>query len=222
MLQIVFSGLLVLHILSGILGLVTGTVAMISNKSGKVHRLAGKVFLYAMLGIFVTSIYMSIAHSNLFLLLVGFFSFYLAATGYRILYLKMLHSKKIHPTILDYSITTTGLLAGVALLLLSVWLFTKANMFGVVTLCFGGLSTWFGYTDWAKFKYPSTDKKHWIKSHGMRMAGAYTATITAFVVVNIHIAQGWILWLLPAIIVIPIAQKTVKNFTRKSIQKQYI
>jgi hypothetical protein len=222
MLQSIFSSLLVLHILSGSVGLITGTIAMASNKSGKVHRLAGKLFFYAMLGIFVTSIYMSIAHSNLFLLLIGFFSFYLAATGYRILFLKMLHFKKIQPTSLDYGLAVTGLLAGVALLILSISLLFKANMFGIVTLCFGCLSAWFGHSDWAKFKHPSANKKHWISSHGMRMAGAYTATITAFVVVNIQIAQGWILWLLPAVIVIPIAQKIVKNFTNKSISKHII
>lgn len=218
----IFFSLLILHIISGGLGLITGTIAMATDKKGKVHKLAGKLFFYAMLGIFVTSIYMSIAHNNLFLLLVGFFSFYLAATGYRILFLKTLHFKKVKPTILDYGIAATGVLAGLALLILSIILFYKTNSFGIVTICFGAFSTWFGYSDWAKFKHPPTDKKHWISSHGMRMAGAYTSTITAFVVVNFQIAQGWILWLLPTIIIIPIAKKIVKNITHSKLNSQII
>jgi hypothetical protein len=215
--QFIFSILLVLHIVSGSIGLIAGTVAMIASKSGKAHRTAGKFFFYAMAGVFLTSIYMSIAHSNLFLLLVGFFSFYLAATGYRILFLKALHLKKIKPGLLDLCIAGTGLLAGAALLVLSLLLLVKANMFGIVTLSFGSLAVWMGRGDLVKFKHPPTDKKHWIASHGMRMAGAYTATITAFIVVNIQITQQWVLWLLPALIVIPIAQKMVKKITRPAL-----
>lgn len=217
MIQFIFSILLVLHIISGSIGLVSGTVAMVSHKSGKIHRFSGKFFFYAMAGIFFTSIYMSIAHNNLFLLLIGFFSFYLAATGYRILYLKTLHFKKIQPQLLDHCIAGTGLFASVALLFLSAWLLLKANMFGIVTLTFGCLSGWFGYSDLIKFKHPPTNKKHWLISHGMRMAGAYTATITAFVVVNVHIAHDWILWLLPAVIVIPIAKRVVNKFIPKAV-----
>jgi uncharacterized membrane protein len=215
--QLIFSIFLILHIISGSTGLIAGTIAMASKKSGPIHRLAGKIFFYAMAAIFVTSIYMSIAHNNLFLLLVGFFSFYLAVTGYRILYLKTLHFKQVQPKLVDYCISATGLLAGIALLVLSVVLFSKVNMFGVVTLSFGCLSVWFGYSDLIKFKHPPTNKKHWIISHGMRMAGAYTATITAFVVVNVQIKQGWILWLLPAILVIPIAKRVVNKFINKAV-----
>jgi hypothetical protein len=215
--QLIFSIFLVLHIICGGAGLITGTIAMAAKKSGKAHRFAGKIFFYAMAGIFVTSVYMSIAHNNLFLLLVGFFSFYLAATGYRILYLKTLHLKKLQPKLLDYVIAGTGLLAGIALLILSVLLLIKINMFGIVTLSFGCLSLWFGYSDFIKFKYPPADKKHWINNHAMRMAGGYTATITAFVVVNIQIAQGWILWLLPALVVTPIAKRLVKKFMHPAL-----
>jgi uncharacterized membrane protein len=203
--QLIFSVLLLLHIASGSVGLIAGTIAMAASKRGKIHKIAGKVFFYAMAGVFLSSIYMSIAHSNLFLLLIGFFSFYLAATGYRILSLKALHFKKIQPALLDYCIV------------LSLLLLVKANMFGLVTLSFGCLAAWFGYSDLIKFKHPPADKLHWIASHGMRMAGAYTATITAFIVVNVHIEQQWLLWMLTAVVVTPIAQKQVKKITQPAL-----
>jgi hypothetical protein len=90
-----------------------------------------------------------------------------------------------------------------------------------VIFSFGCLAFWLGFKDLRKFKVRPTEKTHWILSHGMRMAGAYTATITAFVVVNVQVQQQWILWLLPGIIVIPLAQRTVNRFI-KPMQKNAV
>ena len=83
-----FSCILIVHIAGGTIGLVTGLIGMISPKGKKLHRGAGKIFFLAMALIFVSSIYMSVVKQNWFLFFIGFFSFYLAATGYRILALK--------------------------------------------------------------------------------------------------------------------------------------
>ncbi|WP_396178585.1 hypothetical protein [Flavobacterium sp.] len=203
---------LIVHIFFGAFGLTAGTLALFINKTLKLHKIAGKVFFYSMLGIFLTSIYMSLVSGNLFLLLVGFFSFYLAATGYRILFLKRLHVAIIKPKLLDYLIVATGVISGIAIIGLGVFLFSKGNMFWVVSCSFGLVSIGLGYKDAIKFKHPPTDKTHWIKSHASRMAGAYTATVTAFIVVNIQMANGWILWILPALIIIPTSQKIVNKF----------
>jgi uncharacterized membrane protein len=211
----IFDLVLILHIISGTIGLLSGTIAMVLKKTGKVHKTIGKIFFYAMVGVFVTSVYMSIAKNNLFLLMVGFFSFYSAATGYRILYLKKIGQIKIAPKFIDYAIGFTGLLAGLAMLVITVLVFIKGNMFGFVTLTFGGISIWMGYEDFTKFIYPPTQKLHWLESHGMRMAGAYTATVTAFIVVNINSPYQWIFWILPTFIIIPIAQRTVNRYTKK-------
>jgi uncharacterized membrane protein len=215
----IFNIVLILHIISGTIGLLGGTIAMVLKKTGKLHKTIGKTFFYAMVGVFVTSVYMSIAKNNLFLLMVGFFSFYSAATGYRILYLKKLGQVKIAPKLLDYVIGFTGLLAGVAMLVITVLVFIKGNMFGTVTLTFGAISTFMGFKDLAKFKYPPTQKLHWLESHGMRMAGAYTATVTAFVVVNIDSPYQWVFWILPTFIIIPIAKRIVNRYTKKPSKK---
>jgi uncharacterized membrane protein len=211
----IFNIVLILHITSGTIGLISGTMAMCLKKAGKLHKTIGKFFFYAMAGIFITSFYMSIAKNNIFLLMVGFFSFYSAATGYRILYLKKLGKIKISPKLLDYVIGFTGLLAGLAMLIITVLIFKQGNMFGTVTLTFGAISTWMGYKDLAKFKYPPTQKLHWLESHGMRMAGAYTATVTAFIVVNINSPYQWVFWILPTFIIIPIAQRIVNRYVKK-------
>lgn len=208
----IFLVALILHIISGSLGLISGTVAMLVKKAGKLHKRAGRVFFYAMLGVFVSSIYMSIVKDNVFLLLVGFFSLYLVSTGYRILYLKKLGLQPIAPKAIDWLIGLTGMVAGTCMLAYAVFLFYHKSQFGIVIFSFGCLAFWLGFKDMRKFWVRPTEKTHWINSHGMRMAGAYTATITAFVVVNIQIQQQWILWLLPALVVIPLAQRTVNRF----------
>lgn len=202
---------LVLHIISGSIGLISGTVAMAAPKAGKLHKQAGKLFFYAMTAIFVSSLYMSIVKSNLYLLLIGFFSFYLACTGYRILRLKKLALQPIAPAAVDYLIGFTGIISGACMLSYAGYLLLQHNQFGIVILCFGSLAFWLGYRDLRKFRVRPTEKTHWIQSHGLRMAGAYAATITAFVVVNIQIQQQWILWLLPAVIVIPLAKRYINR-----------
>ncbi len=215
--NIIFQIVLITHIVSGLLGLVTGTLSMATVNTTSKHKKIGKYFFYAMIGIFATSIYLSFAKNNLFLLLVGFFSFYLAATGYRALYFKKLHIQAIKPTLVDYLINYTGVAAGLALLLLSIALFLKSNMFCIVTAIFGSLSFRLGYADIKKFKNRPIEKLHWLDSHGLRMAGAYTSTVTAFIVVNVSINANWVLWILPAALIIPITKKLLKKFKTKKM-----
>jgi uncharacterized membrane protein len=208
----IFLTALIIHITSGSIGLLSGTAAMAAKKSGKIHRLAGKIFFFAMVGVFVSSIYMSIVKDNLFLLLVGFFSIYLAATGYRILSLKKLHLKTIKPALVDWTIGIVGLLSGAAMLCFAVVLLFRQNQFSIVIGVFGLLACWLGYRDIRKFSHFPAAKTHWIESHGLRMGGAYAATVTAFVVVNIQVQLQWILWILPAVVIVPLAKRMVNMF----------
>ncbi len=211
----IFTCILIVHIASGTVGLVTGLIGMVSTKGKKLHRVAGKIFFWAMALIFVSSVYMSIVKQNWFLFFIGFFSFYLAATGYRILALKKLGSGKVKPALVDYILSFSGIMAGIGLLIIS-GLLIKKGMFAIVPALFGTLSFAFGYADIRKFYTTKSIKYNWLAAHSGRMAGAFTATVTAFVVVNIQIQNSWILWILPTLIIIPIAQRQVKKLQLKS------
>ena len=207
----IYTLVLIIHIISGFTGLVSGTVAISKTNSLKTHKIAGKVFFYAMLFIFITSTLMCLMKTNHFLLLIGFFSFYLTCTGLRILQLKSGTKNKLEPTFVDYVISITGISVGILILIFAYFLFQSNNNFGIVSLFFGSISIFLGVSDGRKFTKTFTNKFHWINTHAMRMAGAYVATVTAFIVVNIQINQGWILWILPSLIIIPIVKKIVKN-----------
>jgi uncharacterized membrane protein len=63
-----FSAFLVIHVASGAAALLAGLVSMASAKGKRLHRVAGKIFFWAMVGVFVSSVYMSLFKSNWFLL----------------------------------------------------------------------------------------------------------------------------------------------------------
>ena len=200
-----YNIILIVHIISGFLGLVCGTIAIMQTNFIKTHKKAGKIFIYAMFFIFITSSMMCYLKTNIFLLLVGFFSFYLACTGYRSLQLKSIYKNNLKPQFIDYAIAITGVLAGISIYILAYLYFANASNFGFVCVVFGSVSMFLGVLDIRKFYISITDKFYWMRAHGIRMAGAYVATVTAFIVVNVQINEGWILWILPTFIIIPIA-----------------
>lgn len=208
----VFQAVLILHIICGTTGLLTGTTIMILQKGGKVHRNLGKVFFAGMTGVFVTSLYMSMVKSNWFLLCVGFFSFYLAASGYRVLNFKTSEAYKRPIAAVDHLLGTGGLAASVGLWILGAILWLKGDSFGIVPVVFGSISGYFAVRSYRLFFHPPTDKKQWIRSHAIRMTGAFVSTVTAFAVVNIQMDPNWVLWLLPAAILTPLGSFQMKRF----------
>lgn len=204
--EAVFTGFLFVHIVSGTVGLLAGLLGMTTKKGTKNHTLSGKIFLCGMAGVFVTSIYMSIAHSNWFLFFVGFFSFYLAATGDRALTTYRTNKGEL----IDFLIYGLGICAGIGLLLMSIFFVKKG--FAIVPAVFGLIAGGLALAD-LKSVIKGYIASNMYKAHGIRMAGACTATITAFVVVNIQMEQDWVLWLTPTFVIIPIAIYQVKKFS---------
>ena len=207
----IYNLVLIVHISSGFLGLLCGTIAIMKTHFIKIHKKAGIIFFYAMVFIFTTSTIMCFLKTNIFLLLVGFFSFYLACTGYRVLQLKSIYKNNLKPQFIDYAIAITGIVAGISIYILAYLLFIQGSNFGFVCVMLGSVSLFLGILDIRKFSVIITDKFYWMRAHSIRMAGAYVATVTAFIVVNIQINQGWILWILPTFIIIPIAFRIVNK-----------
>lgn len=193
--------LLIVHIISGFLALITGFLSMINRKGGNRHRLTGKLFFAGMTGVFVTSTAISLIKNNPFLLMVGFFSYYLACSGYRALYLKKLHLKQ-KPRWIDWLISGSGVVFGIGLMVFSIDWFITRGAWGTVPLLFGGFCLLNAVTDIRRFFVAPTDKQHWLVTHGSRMGGSFAATVTAFIVVNFSIGNfTWVLWVLPGVLI---------------------
>jgi len=77
-----YSPLLPVHIAGGIVGILSGSAAMIFRKGGPRHALAGKIFVAAMLTLASSAVYLAIIRHQTSNILAGTFAFYLIMTAW--------------------------------------------------------------------------------------------------------------------------------------------
>jgi uncharacterized membrane protein len=207
----ILSLMLVLHIAGGTIALISGLVAMLTLKGSKVHRLAGKIYFWGMTAVFVGAVIVAIGHHKDFLLMVGFFSYYMTVRGYRILSLKKLDQGQ-KATILDWVIISISGIFIVTLLGWGVWGMLDGEGMAIVAFVFGVIGASFLVGDVRKFFVPQ-EKMHWWYGHISSMGGSYISAATAFVVVNIQLPQfQWVLWILPSVIGGIIIGRTIRKY----------
>ena len=198
-----FTILITMHIAGGTVGLISGTIAASVAKGKKLHLVSGKIFFYSMLITAISALIISNLpeHHNVFLFAVGGFTLYLNCSGFRIVWLKRNVAKraKLYSSI-DYGIALFALIFGIFLITLSVYNWLNQNAFSIVPGVFGTICLWLSILDLKKMNSNLLISKYWISSHISKMMGTMIAAYTAFLVVNIHIKQNWILWLLPTVI----------------------
>lgn len=192
--------MLVVHIAGGVIALLAGLVSIFSVKGSSTHRLVGKIYFVGMTAVFIGAVFTAIGHHKDFLLMVGFFSYYLTVRGYRVLFLKKLpegqKAKSIDWMIIIISATFIFTLLG-----WGVWALRMGASIGIAAVLFGSVGSIFLLLDIKKFIRPPKEKMHWWYSHVGSMGGSYISAVTAFVVVNIELPQyQWVLWILPGIL----------------------
>lgn len=213
--ETLYSYMLVLHIAGGTIALLTGLGAMLTIKGSKVHRLFGKIYFWGMTAVFVGALFMAIAHSLDFLLMVAFFSYYMTVRGYRILSQKKLHAGQ-KAALPDWGFAALSGLFIVALIGWGVWALLNGSTMGIVGIVFGAIGSSFLINDVKKFITPPKEKMHWWYGHISSMGGSYISAVTAFVVVNIQIPQfQWVLWVLPGVIGGVLISRTIKKYKLK-------
>jgi len=77
-----YSPILIVHILAGTVGLLSGTAAMIFRKGSHRHVLAGKIFVASMLTMAVLAVYLAIVRHQPNNIGGGILTFYLIGTGW--------------------------------------------------------------------------------------------------------------------------------------------
>lgn len=215
--EIPFELLLYPHIAGGFLALLVAPVAMIVKKGGPAHRTWGKVFFYSMVVVAVTALGMSAIKSNLFLAMVGIFSFYMAASGYRALYRRNIHSiKDVRP--IDWIlVAVSGIFCAILLLLGILNIFADPKFaFGYIASVFGLIGTQSVIKDVKTFRTADYYKKNWLYHHMSGMVGAYIATVSAFSAVNMDFLHPLIQWLWPTIIGTPLLIFWIRKYKNKA------
>jgi hypothetical protein len=77
-----FSPVLLLHICSGTIGVLSGGAAVSFRKGSRRHRVAGNVFVIAMVSLGATAVYLALMKSQMTNVFGGVLTFYLAATSW--------------------------------------------------------------------------------------------------------------------------------------------
>jgi uncharacterized membrane protein len=209
------SVMLVVHIAGGVIALLAGLVSIFSVKGSSTHRLAGKIYFVGMTAVFIGAVFTAIGHHKDFLLMVGFFSYYLTVRGYRVLFLKKLPEGQKAKSI-DWMIIIISATFIFTLLAWGVWALRMGASIGVAAVLFGSVGSIFLLLDVKKFIRPPKEKMHWWYSHIGSMGGSYISGVTAFVVVNIELPQyQWVLWVLPGILGGILITRTIRFYKVK-------
>ena len=209
--ETIFTILLIIHIIAGSIGLLTGTINIIKKKGDKAHKKVGEFFFYSMLINGFAGLVMSLIHRNDFLLIVAVFSIYMVATGQRFLSLKQLHTEQ-KPKTIDWILTYTMLVFALLFITYGSYLLINKVNFGIVLLVFGVVSCLMAIKDIKVYKGNIKEKNYWLLLHIQRMVGSYIAALTAFIVVNNHFLPGIVGWLLPTVIFTPLIVKWTKQY----------
>ncbi|NIC01000.1 hypothetical protein [Halobacterium sp. R2-5] len=190
------------HIAAGVVAVLAGTGAIVTEKGGQRHRQAGKLFLVSM-GVVVGTVFVLLALNptsfRIILTLVAVFSGYLAFSGYRVLSRKR---PAATPQRLDWIATGSVVLACLGLGVWGIVWVVTGNSFGLVMLVFGGIGVTFGTIDIRAFQRDASDE--WLVSHLQRMIAAFIATISAVSAVNLTPVLGILAWLWPTIVGTPL------------------
>jgi uncharacterized membrane protein len=197
---------LVVHILSGGIALFSGLIAIVVTKGKTLHQKTGITFFISMLSVCISAALISVIKNNNFLLHIAIFSFSLIYGGYR-----SIKNKKLYPSTLDWIILITTFLNSIIMVF----------SFKVVLVVFGLLSINLCLMDLRLFfkimKNEEINKNEWLLRHIRCMLGAYIATFTAFLVVNVSLERfPWLPWLIPTFIGTPIIAYWTNKYTLKN------
>ena len=188
-----------IHILAGLVGLVSAALALSTEKGKKFHVLIGKAYFWSMVIIFLTALPMSIISGNVFLFLIAIFSFYLAFSGMR-----FAKNRTGVPTRVDLIAVNFMFLSGVGMWILAIIFFIDNDSQFITLTVFGFLALFLGYGDFQTFKDQTAIGKERIAKHLTNMMGATIAVVTAVLVVNPPTNPEWVWWILPTVLITPV------------------
>ncbi|WP_367605735.1 hypothetical protein [Legionella sp. W05-934-2] len=195
----IFNILLAIHIVFGLIAIVASLIALSSKKGASLHRRVGKLFMIAMLGIFITALPMSLMTNNWFLLCVALFSFYISLSGWRYAIRRYLPAQ-----LWEKVISIIMILVSITMLSASIVSWQQGGYKPIVFAVFGLICLRFSISDmllYRKMKYPKFER---LVRHVGGMIGGTIAVFTAVLVTNFTYQPAWVLWIAPTVILLPL------------------
>lgn len=187
------------HITAGFIGFFVAPVALATRKGRPAHRLWGKVFFGAMVVAGTTALAGAQHIHSLFLLLTAIFSLYMAAFGYRSIFLKRL-TWDARVACFDWVVAGVGL---------AVFLSTVGYGLAVgnvpVTV-FGGIGAFTAARQLRGYaKAGHWTKNQWLLNHISGFMASYIAAVSAFSVTSLRFIPFPYNFLWPTALGIPVS-----------------
>ncbi len=190
--------LLAVHIIGGIVALLSAGGALVTVKGSGRHRLFGRCYVGAMSAVFLSALPLAVFQASLFLVLIGCFSFYLVFSGFR-----FARNRSGEPQSRDWIAVSGVVLAGISMWVLAYYFLRDGNDQWLTLLFFGGIAILLGISDgriWAKGGARGRKR---IAHHLTNMLAGTIAIVTAVLVVNVTTDPAWIAWIVPTIVITP-------------------
>ena len=199
-----YTSLLYIHIATGSLALLSGTINMIRKKGGTKHRAAGRLYVRCMMITGASALIMAQIKPNTFLFIIGIFTIYLVGTANR-----YIQPATKEPLLIDWVYTVSMFVFASIFVIWGGYSLMNNESMGWVMLTFGGIG-WFNvYKDFINYRGKNAQPKHRLFTHIGRMMGGYTATVTAVLVVNgdrvPFAVPEFLLWLSPTLVLTPLS-----------------
>lgn len=197
----ILTFLLIWHIASGLVALLSGIVAGVIKQYAwphKWHVRFGQCFFYSMVLVFVTAIPMSLMTENMFLLFIAIFSFYFAHAGWR--YAK---NKTGQTTREDWLSVSIMVIICFVMFGYGLFLLDSGSTESVTLIFFSALGILTALRDGYSLYTSDFTGKQRIALHSTMMLAGVIATVTAFVVTNFTAKPEYILWIAPSILITP-------------------
>lgn len=193
--------LIIVHASLGGIGLTAGVFSMSSKKGKKLHKTAGKVFVYAMLSSAVISIPVCFMprHENMFLFAIAVFTIYLVLSGQRALLYKLNNLQNIK-TWKDWLISGVMFVFGLALISEGIFKFLYPYGPTILFFFFGALSVFLSVQDFRFFIRKDKSALEFISRHIGQMSGAFTASFTAFLTAGLQFRHR-LVWVIPTVFI---------------------
>lgn len=219
--------ILLIHVISGIITLLSGLASMVTQKGGTLHRIFGKTFFGAMFIIFITTLgTVFLFRFNPFLLGINVLAFYMTFTGYRVLYRKR-NANGQNAKLIDWLAMILATFAGLFLIIWGALVMTGntrigwSSTFGILGIAFGIFILFTAlWEDALAFRRPVTDRRWWWYYHMERMLGGMIGAVTAALVQQLGdvalLGQfSWLPWVLPGLLGVVGINYWVGHYRRK-------
>ncbi len=199
---------LLVHIAAGILTLIAGPIAIFYNfKDARKHRLAGKVFFYAMLVICVTAFFGYLKRPDyvFFQFLLGIAVLVLAGVLRGVRAIRLMQGGTVQR--LDYGYTILLGVFGLWMVGMAGWHGYRGAevVFPILFSVFGAAALSDTWTNLRSFRRAADmHRLDWYRLHVGSMLGAFTASTTAFTVNAAHFLPWYLQWFGPTLALLPL------------------